>query len=86
MWIIVTYDIGVKRNTKVRKVCRKYLNHVQKSVFEGEISERNYLKMKGELQRLIDCDNDQIAIYVFDTLRYSSKEMIGYQIDLDNVI
>ncbi len=86
MWIILTYDIGIKRNTRIRKICRKYLCHVQKSVFEGEITEKNFVKMKGEIQRVINCDDDQVAIYVFDTLRYSSKELIGYHIDTDNVI
>lgn len=40
MYVILTYDVKVKRNPKVLKLCRKYLTHVQKSVFEGFISER----------------------------------------------
>lgn len=86
MWIILTYDIGIKRNSKILKICRKYLTHVQKSVFEGSISERKYEKMKRELAHVIDFENDQIAIYVFDTLRYSSKEIIGCHISSDNII
>ncbi len=86
MWVIVTYDVGVKRNTKVRKICRKYLLHVQKSVFEGHIREKELEKMKWELEREIDVEQDQIAIYIFDTLRYSSKDLIGYQIELDNIL
>lgn len=34
MYIILTYDVGSKRVEKVLKICRKYLVHVQKSVFE----------------------------------------------------
>ena len=37
MLVIVTYDISVKRVAKVMKICRKYLAHVQKSVFVGMI-------------------------------------------------
>lgn len=39
MFVILVYDINIKRNKKVLKICRRYLNHVQKSVFEGVITE-----------------------------------------------
>ena len=35
MYVILTYDVGAKRVSKVMKTCRKYMVHVQKSVFEG---------------------------------------------------
>lgn len=79
MWVILTYDVGAKRNSKVLKVCRKYLVHMQKSVFEGDISEQNLKRMKNEIDRVIDSNSDQVAIYVFDTLRYTRKDIIGYQ-------
>lgn len=37
MFVIVTYDVSQKRVTKVMKISRKYLNHIQNSVFEGMI-------------------------------------------------
>ena len=86
MWIIVTYDVNAKRNARVLKICRKYLYHVQKSVFEGHISDKKLYKMKMELARVIVPENDQIAIYMFDTLRYAKKEMIGYHLSIDNII
>ena len=39
MFIILVYDIDVKRVGKVLKKCREYLNWVQNSVFEGEITD-----------------------------------------------
>ena len=39
MYIILTYDIATVKISKVRKVCKKYLRHIQKSVFEGELNE-----------------------------------------------
>ena len=39
MFVIMSYDINKKRVSKVMKVCRKYLIHVQKSVFEGNLTE-----------------------------------------------
>ena len=44
MYIILVYDIrvdekGQKILNKVFKVCKRYLCHIQSSVFEGELSE-----------------------------------------------
>ena len=46
MFVILVYDINIKRNKKVLKICRRYLNHVQKSVFEGVITEAKLKKSK----------------------------------------
>ncbi len=86
MWVIVTYDVGIKRNPKVLKTCRRYLNHVQKSVFEGNIEKRKLEKLKRELYRLIKPESDQVAIYELDTLRYFSKDIIGYHTEDGNIL
>ena len=39
MYVILVYDCGEKRVGKMLKLCRKYLNWIQNSVFEGEITE-----------------------------------------------
>ncbi len=84
--MILTYDVGQKRNSKVLKACRKYLVHMQKSVFEGDISEKNLRRLKSEIDNIIDSESDQVAIYVFDTLRYTRKDVIGYQIFTGNIL
>lgn len=71
------YDIGEKRVAKVLKTCRKYLYWVQNSVFEGEISEANLTKLKVELGRIIDYEQDSIIIYSFRTTKYSNVEIMG---------
>ena len=86
MFVILTYDVQAKRNPKVLKTCRKYLGHVQKSVFEGMITEGQLNRLKRELERVIVADNDQIAIYRFDSLKYSSKEILGFFEETDNII
>ena len=42
MFVILTYDIGAKRVSKIMKICRKYLLHVQRSVFEGNITRSSF--------------------------------------------
>ena len=77
MFVIVAYDVNIKRNNKVLKICRKYLSHVQKSVFEGIITEAKLKKLKNEIAQVINRDEDSVMIYRFETLKYSSKEVIG---------
>ena len=86
MYVIITYDVGVKRNSKVLKICRRYLLHVQKSVFEGHITETDLKKLMKEIEHVIIPEEDQVAIYEFDTIRYTNKWMIGYHKSSDNII
>jgi len=73
----MVYDIGEKRVQKVLKISRKYLYWVQNSVFEGEISDANFKKLKLELKKVIEKDYDSILFYTFRTTKYSSRENIG---------
>lgn len=77
MFIILVYDIGQERVAKILKICRKYLYWVQNSVFEGEITQANLVKLKAELNRKIDKDKDSVIIYSFRTTKYSSIEILG---------
>ena len=76
----------LKRNKKVLKICRRYLNHVQKSVFEGVITEAKLNHLKEEIKTVICKEEDSVAIYEFETLKYSSKEVIGLNELGDNIL
>jgi CRISPR-associated protein Cas2 len=77
MFVILVYDVGVKRVQKVLKTARKYLYWVQNSVLEGEISDANFVKLKAELSRRIDEEEDSVIFYLFRTTRYSDRETMG---------
>jgi len=77
MFVILVYDIKEKRVAKVLKVCRKYLNWVQNSVFEGEITKAKLIKLKAELSKIIKKDEDSILFYKFRTLKYYEREVMG---------
>ena len=79
MFVIVVYDINVKRVTKVLKTCRKYLYWVQNSVLEGEISNANLFKLKAELSKIINKKEDSVIFYIFRTTKYSTREIMGIQ-------
>lgn len=76
MYVILVYDISEERVAKVLKTCRKYLTWVQNSVFEGEISESDMIKLKDELSEIIE-EEDSITIYKLRTTAYFEKEHLG---------
>jgi CRISPR-associated protein Cas2 len=77
MFVILVYDFEKKRVAKALKIARKYLYWVQNSVFEGEISEANYVKLKTELANIMDPDVDSVVFYTFRTQKYSKREEMG---------
>ena len=77
MFVILVYDVGEKRVAKALKICRKYLHWVQNSVFEGEISKANLVKLKKELDMLIDKEEDSVILYTFRSQKYTGREIMG---------
>lgn len=77
MFVIVVYDAGVKRDPKILKTCRKYLNWVQNSVFEGEITDGKFKMLRRELERIINAQEDYIIMYTWNTQRYSNRLTMG---------
>lgn len=77
MYVILVYDVNVKRVAKVLKVARKYLHWVQNSVCEGELTEAGYEKLKADIKKVIKEDEDSIIFYQLRTTRYTQRETIG---------
>ena len=77
MFVILVYDVKTKRNNKILKTCRTHLRHAQKSVFEGNLTEAKLKRLKNELKKISNEKEDSIIIYRFETLKYSSKEVLG---------
>ena len=77
MFIILVYDIKEERVNKVLKICRKYLTWVQRSVFEGDITNAKLAMLKNEIKEVIDENYDSILIYKFRTKQYYERECIG---------
>ncbi len=84
--MILTYDVNVKRVAKTMKICRKYLTHVQKSVFEGIITEGKLGKLKYELGHTIIDNEDSIRIYMIDNIKYTKKVELGVVTDKENIL
>lgn len=92
MYLILVYDIrmeenGEKRLRRVFKLCKKYLNHVQNSVFEGELSPAQYFELCRFIQAEIDKEKDSVIIFSSRDNRWLDKEIIGQELNnLSNII
>ena len=83
MYVILVYDInledkeGQKVLRRVFKTCKKYLVHIQNSVFVGELLESQALKLKAELNRWIREDKDSVIFFKSRSQRWLEKEFWG---------
>jgi CRISPR-associated protein Cas2 len=77
MYVILVYDCGKKRVVKMLKLCRKYLNWVQNSVFEGEISAVKLLELKDKAKEIMDVENDSLIIFSSRDNHWLDKEIVG---------
>ena len=71
------YDVNEKRVQKVFKICKKYLVHYQKSVFRGEITPAKMMKLKNELKKLIDEEEDFVCIISTMSDTTFKEEVLG---------
>jgi len=83
MYVILVYDInletkeGQKVLRNVFKTCKKYLIHIQNSVFEGELLESQMLRLETELNRYIRDDKDSVIVFKSRSQRWLDKEFLG---------
>jgi len=77
VYVLIVYDIGEKRVNRVLKVCRRYLDWVQNSVLEGEITKTNLETLKSQLKRIIKVEEDSVRIYKLRTENDVNLEILG---------
>ena len=79
MYVIVVYDIGVERVSKVCKKLRRRLTWVQNSVFEGEISEADFKRIQAELSEVINGSCDSVLFYCINNPKGWEKRVMGQE-------
>lgn len=77
MYVILVYDVGQKRVAKMLKLCRVYLNWIQNSVFEGEITQVKLRELKARAKSLMDEEEDSMIIFTSRDEKWLDKEVIG---------
>lgn len=79
MYIILVYDVGEKRVGKMLKLCRRYLNWIQNSVLEGELTPSRLLALQEEIKQLIDPSEDSVIVFKSRESRWLDKVIWGVE-------
>jgi CRISPR-associated protein Cas2 len=77
MYVIAVYDIGEKRVGKMLKLFRQYLNWIQNSVFEGELTEVKLKELKSKAKQIMELETDSLIIFQSRDQKWLEKEIIG---------
>jgi CRISPR-associated protein Cas2 len=59
------YDTAAERNPGVLKTCRQYLHHIQRSVFEGQLSPAQSKRFRVAVENKINARYDRVLVYTF---------------------
>ncbi|GAB4133979.1 MAG: CRISPR-associated endonuclease Cas2 [Ignavibacteriales bacterium] len=80
VFYIAVYDITVpKRLAKALKVFRRYMNWVQNSAFEGELTAKQFQNLKSEISEIINKDKDSVIFYHAEEQKHIGKKVLGIE-------
>ncbi len=77
MYVVIVYDINVARVDKVRKFLKTYLEWVQNSVLEGNLTKSELRRVKTKLKKMTKPSEDHVLMYEVSTKKYMKREEIG---------
>ncbi|WP_010479723.1 CRISPR-associated endonuclease Cas2 [Thermococcus zilligii] len=77
MYVVIVYDVSVERVNGVKKFLRQHLHWVQNSVFEGEVTQAEFERIKAGLRELVNEDEDSVVIYKLRS--QPLREVIGME-------
>jgi CRISPR-associated protein Cas2 len=63
--VIVVYDTAAERNPRILRTCRQYLHHVQRSVFEGQLTQAQLRRFQAAVETVLDLTYDNVIVYTF---------------------
>lgn len=79
MYVILVYDVGEKRVGKMLKWCRRYLNWIQNSVFEGELTEVQFRELESGARKLMNEKEDSLIVFRSREARWLEKYIVGIE-------
>lgn len=84
MFLLITYDVstvdekpGARRLRRVAKACVSYGVRVQKSVFEMQLGQKEWVELRARLLQEIDPREDSLRIYFIDQTSKARIEHVG---------
>jgi len=84
MFLVITYDVctvepkaGARRLRRVAKACTSFGVRVQKSVFEMQLGQKEWVELKDRLLQEIDPAQDSLRVYFIDQTSRTRIEHFG---------
>ncbi len=78
MYVVVCYDVvSDRRRARLLKCLKGYLSHVQKSVFEGEVTDSRLVELRSRVERIIHPVEDTVRIYRLCQRCIPATEVVG---------
>ncbi len=78
MHVLIAYDIPEdKRRTKIHKALKSYGQWMQFSLFECNLTDAEYAKLRARLSKMIKPEQDSVRFYFFCACCQAKVERIG---------
>jgi CRISPR-associated protein Cas2 len=79
--VIIAYDVNANRTEKFKRICQIYLLRIQNSVFEGELTESQLMRIKDILIKEVK-EEDTVRIWLTSKILKSIN--IGTKKDVED--
>ena len=76
MYLIIVYDTEHDNCVKLHKLLKKHLFWNQNSVFEGNVTHAQFMKIK-KLLNDVRAENSHITLYSVESEKLLSREQLG---------
>lgn len=84
LYVVVAYDVvSDRRRNRLIRLLKGYLEHVQKSVFEGPIEPRRFETLQQVVSRTIRQDEDSVRYYLLCRRCRQATEVVGLGREID---
>ena len=89
MLILVTYDVstvekeGRRRLRRVAQTCKDYGTRVQKSVFECQVGQKEWVQLRDRLLQEMNLEQDSLRFYFLDETAIQRIEHHGVAKPID---
>jgi CRISPR-associated protein Cas2 len=78
MYVVVCYDVvSDRRRARLLRKLKAILPHVQKSVFEGELNDRQLVEIRQAVLTIVDPREDTVRIYQQCARCVPATEVLG---------
>ena len=76
VYVVAVYDVEADRTRLFLKFLRRYLTHVQNSVFEGQITEGDLEEVKHRLESMLE-PGESVIVYEMSSEEYVLRAVYG---------